>query len=221
MRDLIDRVGAPPNRRWLLGAMLAAALIRRGAGQAQADPRAAQAQQSVGELYSGLQVVMRMGKAAPFQQRFDQLAPVIDRTFNLEAILRTSVGLRWASLDDTTRRALFSVFRSFTIASYTANFDSNDGMRFEVLPQIRPSGEDLVVGSRLLPRNGDPVRIDYVMHFGQTAPQIVDVLLNGSISKVAVQRSDFRSLLASGSATPLINSLKQKVADLSGGTIRS
>ena len=40
-------------------------------------------------------------------------------------------------------------------------------------------------------------------------------------SRVAVQRSDFRALLASGSANPLIASLRQKVSDLSGGTMRS
>ncbi|MGA3000911.1 MAG: ABC transporter substrate-binding protein [Acetobacteraceae bacterium] len=158
---------------------------------------------------------------ATFQQRFDRLAPVIDRVFNLDAILRTSVGLRWSSLDDASRRDLFNVFRTFTIASYTANFDSNGGERFQVLPQTRPSGDELIVESRLIPANGDPVRLDYVMHAGPTGLQIVDVLLNGSISKVAVQRSDFRALLASGSATPLIASLRQKVSDLSGGAMRS
>jgi phospholipid transport system substrate-binding protein len=79
----------------------------------------------------------------------------------------------------------------------------------------------LIVESKLLPANGDPVRLDYVVHAGPTGQQIVDVLLNGSISRVAVQRSDFRSLLASGSATPLIASLRQKVTDLSGGAMRS
>ena len=45
----------------------------------------------------------------------------------------------------------------------------------------------------------------------------VDVLLNGSISRVAVQRSDFRSLLDQGSASRLIANLQGKVAELSGG----
>jgi len=190
-------------------------------GQAQGTGRASEVQKPISELYAGLQAAMQMGSSgASFQQRFDRLAPVIDRVFNLDAILRTSVGLRWSSLDDASRRDLFSVFRSFTIASYTANFDST-GVRFQVLPQTRPSGDDLIVESKLLPANGDPVRLDYVMHTGPTGQQIVDVLLNGSISKVAVQRSDFRALLASGSATPLIASLRQKVSDLSGGALRS
>ena len=45
----------------------------------------------------------------------------------------------------------------------------------------------------------------------------VDVLADGSISRVAVQRSDFRRLVARGGAQALIDSLNQKTADLSGG----
>ena len=49
----------------------------------------------------------------------------------------------------------------------------------------------------------------------------VDVLLDGSISRVAVQRSDFRKLLDPGDASALIASLEKKVSDLSGGALPS
>jgi phospholipid transport system substrate-binding protein len=45
----------------------------------------------------------------------------------------------------------------------------------------------------------------------------VDLLANGSISRVGVQRSDFRSLLASGGVPALVAALQLKVANLSGG----
>jgi phospholipid transport system substrate-binding protein len=219
MQNLIEHNEGRLSRRWLLATTVAAAAVWPIQGRAQS---AAEAQKSVNELYAGLQAVMQMGSAhATFQQRFDRLAPVIDRVFDVDAILRTSVGLRWTTLDEASRRDLFNVFRTYTIASYTANFDSNGGERFQVLPQTRPSGSDLIVESKLIPANGDAVRIDYVMHTGPKGPQIVDVLLNGSISRVAVQRSDFRALLASGNAAALIASLRQKVTDLSGGAMRS
>jgi phospholipid transport system substrate-binding protein len=47
----------------------------------------------------------------------------------------------------------------------------------------------------------------------------IDVLEEGTISQVAVQRSDFRSLVANG-AGPLIESLRAKVATMSGGAIK-
>jgi phospholipid transport system substrate-binding protein len=155
-----------------------------------------------------------MHAGGSFQQRFDQLAPVIDRIFDLNTILQTSVGLRWASLDEASRRTLFSVFRAFTIASYTANFDKDGGEKFEVLPQTRASGSDVIVQSQLIPGSGDAVRIDYVTRAGR----IVDVLLDGSISRVAVQRSDFRRILVRGGAQALADSLRTKSADLSDGS---
>jgi phospholipid transport system substrate-binding protein len=195
-------------------------LVWSGLAQAQGNGQAAEARQPVADLYDALETAMHMGRGVPFQQRFDHLAPVIDRVFNLDAILQTSVGLRWASLDDAARRTLFTVFRAFTIASYTASFDNDGGEKFEMLPQTRASGADIIVETKLIANNGEPIRIDYVMRNGTGGWRIVDVLLDGSISRVAVQRSDFRSLLASGDPNPLIDSLRRKVTDLSHGAIR-
>jgi phospholipid transport system substrate-binding protein len=47
--------------------------------------------------------------------------------------------------------------------------------------------------------------------------QVVDVLADGSISRVAVQRSDFRHLLARGGPQALAESLRNKSANLSEG----
>ena len=178
------------------------------------------ARQPIIQLYAALQAVMRMGRTAPFQQRFDQLAPTIDRVFDLDTILQTSVGLRWPSLNDAARQTLATVFRAFTVASYTANFDSDSGEKLAVLPRTHIAGPDVVVESTLTPANGEAVRIDYVMRGGTTGARIVDVLLDGSISRVAVQRSDFRALLASGNSDALIDSLRRKIVELSGGAMR-
>jgi phospholipid transport system substrate-binding protein len=47
--------------------------------------------------------------------------------------------------------------------------------------------------------------------------QVEDVLADGTISRVAVQRSDFRRLLSQGGSAALVVSLQSKVAQLSGG----
>ena len=195
--------------------MAGTAILTSNGSSQTADPRAA-----IVDLYTTLQIVMRLGTATPFQQRFDRLAPIIDRDFDLDAILRTSVGLRWQTLDEASRQRLFAVFRTFTIASYAANFDKDAGERFEVLPQIRASGTDQIVQSRLITSAGEQIRMDYVMRAGPTGWRVTDVLVDGSISRVAVQRSDFRSLLASGDPAPLVDSLRRKIAELSNGAMR-
>ena len=126
---------------------------------------------------------------------------------------------RWAGLPPAQQSQLLDVFRRYTVATYVANFDSFGGERLDVLPESRSIGADQVVATQIVPAGGSPTRIDYVMRRGPAGWKAVDVYLNATISQVAVQRSDFRSLLGTGDAGPLIASLKRKIADLSGGTL--
>ena len=45
------------------------------------------------------------------------------------------------------------------------------------------------------------------------------MLAAGSISRVAVQRSDFRRILSNGGGDALLASLQRKTSDLSGGAL--
>jgi phospholipid transport system substrate-binding protein len=203
-------------RRRLLGLLLAGLV----AGPATTRAAESTAGRPVSELNDSLMAVMKAGPTAAFPSRFAILAPVIENVFDLPGILRACVGPRWTALASNDRAELLDVFRRFTVASYVANFDSYAGERFEVLPDSRVAGRDEVVGTRIVGASGDAVRIDYVMRQEADAWKAVDVLLDGTISRVAVQRSDFRGLLGDGSdASGLIVSLQQKVADLSRGTM--
>lgn len=200
--------------RQLLFAVAVAAALATAAPARAADADAAAPIQALDQALIG---AMKAGKGVPFSQRFATLAPVIERTFDLPAILKASVGLRWASLNQTEQQQLLTAFRKFTVASYTANFNQFGGERIDISPESRTIGADQVVGTKIV-SGGDTTPIDYVMHRTPDGWRAIDVLLNGSISQVAVNRSDWRALLASG-AGPLIDSLQRRVATLSGGTI--
>ena len=201
------------SRRVALAAALA--LITLPVGRAQAaDPQAVAPIQS---LNQGLIAGMKAGKQTPFTQRYAALAPVIERAFDLPTILQSSVGLRWSALAPADQQRLLEAFRKFTVASYVANFDQFGGETLTISPDTRSIGQDQVVGTRIV-SGGETTPIDYVMRNGAGGWRAVDVLLNGSISQVAVNRSDWRALLASG-AGPLIDSLQRRTATLSGGAI--
>lgn len=172
-------------------------------------------------LYAALETAMRSGRKTPFTRRFDALAPVVDEVFDLETVLKASVGPRWDSMDADVRARLLHAFRRFTIASYVANFDRSDDERFQILPGSRGFGSDRIVGTQIIEGNGDHIRVDYVMRDFNGTWRAVDVLEDGSISHVAVQRSDFRKILASGDANALIASLRRKTVDLSNGALSS
>lgn len=181
---------------------------------AQSDPSA-----PIARLDAALLASMRMGTATPFAQRYEAVAPAVEGALDLGATLAASVGLGWASLAPQQKQALLAVFTRYTIASYAANFNSYHGERIEILPQQqRQVGQDTIVATQIVPpAGGTPTRLDYVMRRTAQGWKAVDVLADGSISQVAVQRSDFRALVAGGNAAPLIARLTQKVNALSGG----
>ena len=188
--------------------LLAAAVLTPLAAHAAADPT-----QPIRALDDALLGLMRAGPATTFAQRMQSLTPVAQRAFDLPLILRNSVGLRWNGVAEAQRQELLEVFTRFTVAILVSSFDAYSGERFEIDAQTRPVGQEQVVQTRIVPASGDPTRLDYVMRdAGNGVWKAVDVLLDGSISRVAVQRSDFRSLLASGDPAPLIASLRDKVA---------
>lgn len=172
------------------------------------------------QLQSGLIEVMKEGRAAAFRQRYDRLAPVIARTFDLQSILRQVIGVRWASLPPDQQEALEDAFRRYTVASYVAAFGDYSGERFEILPAVSAAGNDRIVQTRIVGPTGQGHALAYVLRQTGSGWRIVDVLADGSISRVAAQRSEVRSVLSDGGGAALLVSLRRKTAELSGGILQ-
>ena len=204
--------------RTLLGALVlssafAALPVRSFATTPEAAPIVA--------LNAGLIATMKAGSAnASFTARYQALDPVVKSTYNLQVILQNSTGFYWSTLPAAQQQELAKLFEQFTVASYVSAFSSYNGQSFQLLPDERSVGASKVVETQILPGDGSaPTRLDYVMTNGAAGWQVTDVLLNGTISKVALQSSDFSSEVTSGDASQLISALKAKVATLSGGAL--
>jgi phospholipid transport system substrate-binding protein len=205
------------RRRWLPGmAMIAAVSLmsrRAFADTAPADPIA-----TIQHFNAALLTTMKMAEQTTFSLRFQALAPAVDQAFDLRAVLAVSVGAGWVSLAPDQQSRLLDAFRRYSVASYVANFDSYAGQSFIVSPDVRSLGADrVVVQSRILPISGDATELDYLMQQTAAGWKVADVLAAGSISRVAVQRSDFRRVLVNGGSDALLASLQRKTTDLSGG----
>jgi phospholipid transport system substrate-binding protein len=196
-------------------AVTAAALVSAAIPARAMDSEAVTA--PIRQLVDGLLLVMKAGVGTSFTKRFEMLAPIIDRTFDLGAVLQESVGAAWASQPPDQQTMLSQAFRRYTVATYVNGFDEYDGQRFVILPATRSVGNEQVVQTQIIPKAGDQHELDYVMREGGSRWRAVDVLADGSISRVAVQRSDFRRLVTRGGAQALVESLLSKSADLSDG----
>ena len=218
------------QRRLIVASLLALGAATAGmptCGSAATLPAPAAAQaaavsgpaEAVASFETQLLAVMKASSGSSFVQRFQMLAPAVEKTFDLETILRNSVGFQWATMSAEQKQKLLATFRRYTIASWVANFSSWSGQQFKVSTELRHVANEVVVPSYLVPQNGSPTNLSFVMKQGPSGWQVVDVLAQGSISRVAVQRSDFRSVLASGGVPALVASLQNKIASLSDGKL--
>ena len=209
MQPFLGLSSATVRRRAVLGFALAAALTA-SAGFSVPGYAADPAAEPVQRLGLSLVRLSQSGGTA-FAQRCAQLAPVVDQTFDLQAILRTSVGPHWNTMSPAEQSDLMAVFRQYTVASFVANFDKYRG-DFGITGVRQAAGDEKVVDSKI----GD-TQLSYLMRQGAAGWRVIDVLADGTISHVAVQRSDFHSTLMQGGSRALITSLQRKISDLSAG----
>ena len=171
-------------------------------------------------LYYTLLSTMRNGGSLGVSGRYAQLAPVIRQIFDLPLMTRLSVGPTWATLGAAQKQQMIDSFGRYVSATYAERFDSYHGQKLEVTGQ-EPAPAGVIVRSRIIKANGEPVEVDYLMHGRGGAWQISDIYLDGSISELATRRSEFASIIRSQGVGGLIVALNRKADMLTGTTARA
>jgi phospholipid transport system substrate-binding protein len=203
---LRDMVGA-------VGVVLLLLLPTSGFG-ASGDPAATR----VDTLYAALLDTMKQAKQLGLKGRYDKLAPVLRKTYDLPLMSRIAVGQHWDSMSAAERESVIDAFARMTAATYANRFDGFSGERFEVLQTAdRPNGDKIVM-TRIVPSDGKPVQLNYLVRNIGGEWKIIDVYLNGTISELASRRAEFGSILKSGGPNALVSALtKQGDKLLTGG----
>ncbi|HEV2187038.1 MAG TPA: ABC transporter substrate-binding protein [Stellaceae bacterium] len=171
------------------------------------------------QLDASLLKVMKAGKSAPFQDRYDILTPFVARAFDLDAILQDAVGAPWKSLQVDRQKALASAFQQYSVATYVANFDDYSGEQFDLTP---PQSGDDVVRVKIVPgpSGGETHTLGYVMQQTGGKWKAIDVIADGFISQGAVQKAQIRAIMALSGIDGLLSRLQNKTADIAGGPLR-
>lgn len=171
-------------------------------------------------LYASLLSAMKSGSTLGESGRFAQLAPVIRRSFDLPVMARLSVGPAWASLTPGQQQQVTDSYGRYVSAIYADRFDSYDGQKLEVTGE-RAAPYGMVVSSRIIKADGNPVEIDYLMRQDGGGWLIGDIYVDGAISEVATRRSEFASILRNQGIDGLIEALNRKADMLTGTTARA
>ncbi len=169
-------------------------------------------------LYDALLGTMKNGRTLGQSGRFTQIDPVIRRTFDIASMTRLSVGPSyWAGLNEAQRQQITESFGRYVSAIYADRFDSYAGQKLQVTGE-EPNPGGVMVRSRIVKANGEPVKVDYMMRRNGDGWLISDIYLDGAISEVATRRSEFAAILRADGVDGLIAALYRK-ADVLTGTM--
>jgi phospholipid transport system substrate-binding protein len=167
----------------------------------------------VRQFYGTLLDVMQHATTLGAKGRYQKLEPIVQRVFDVPFMARLSIGPLWAKLPADQKRRAAQAYARYITAIYATRFDDYAGEQFQVLGEQQIKHGTLVK-THIVKSNGEPVSINYVLHDNDTAWQIRDVYLSGSISELATRRSEFALILRSSGIDGLIASLNKKADDL-------
>jgi len=206
-------MSAKPLMRAIASAGMILTIALLGASAAQADPAPGTASDTVRAFYGTLLDTMRNAAALGPRGRYQKLEPVVQRAFDLPFMTKLSIGPAWGHLTPDQKARAVSAFGRYVTATYASRFDGYAGEKFPLLGEVKIQ-HGVLVRTQIVKSDGEPVAINYVIHDNDTAWQIRDVYLSGTISQLATQRSDFTAILRTNGVDGLIATLNKKADEL-------
>lgn len=172
---------------------------------AEGDPAA-----PVHQLNDALLDVMKQGDKLDIQGREAKLKPVIASAYDMPAVTKATLGVAANKLSPEDLAKLSDAYAHLSVATYADQFTKFNGERFEVGQPHPGANGATVVPSFIVGSDGNRTAIDYVMHEDGGKWGIVDVLFNGSISQIAVRRSELVPIFRQQGLQGLIDALDKK-----------
>jgi phospholipid transport system substrate-binding protein len=165
-------------------------------------------------LHGRLIETMRNAHTLGMDGRYKQLEPILEKSFDFPRMIAAAAGSYWTSADEAQRQQLLDAFTRLSITTYAARFNGYSGESFETLGERQGPRDTILVDTQLIRKDGPPVPITYVMAEQDGDWRIVDVLLDKSISELAVRRSEYSQVLRSSGTEGLTQMLNGKAAEL-------
>ena len=175
---------------------------------------------AVEQLNRSLLIVLKDADSLGYRGRFDRLTPIMTQAFDLDFMAEKALGRHWQPLSDADRTRWVAVFRDFTIANYAANFDHFSNQRFDTFGEEPSPGDTTLVRTRVNDPASESVDLTYRLHQVDGKWRIVDVYLKGTVSELALRRSDYTAVLERDGFEALVTTVRGKISDLAAGRVK-
>jgi len=165
-------------------------------------------------FHKGLLEIMKEAEALGIEGRIEKLAPLMASTFDLEFMASKTVGRHWKKLSDEDKLRWSEIFARFTIANYAGRFTGFTGEEFVTVGVEDGARGTLRVLTKIVIPNEDDVQLNYRVIEKNGEWKVIDVYLNGTVSELALRRSEYSSALKRDGFDQLVNTIETKIVDL-------
>ena len=172
----------------------------------------------IDSLHAALLDVMKNATSSATRAARRSSKPVIPRYFDVAFMAEKSVGPYWKRATEAERERYLDAFLRFMVANYAGQFDGWDGQTFETLGE-----EPARMDTRDRAHAGCSIRRTRTSSSTTacTRPpegwKIIDVYLDGTVSELALRRSEFSGIVKRENFDALIAALDAKIAKLASG----
>ncbi len=169
---------------------------------------------AIAVFHTGLLEIMKQAKTLGFQGRIDALAPLMGQVFDLDFMASKTVGRHWRKLSLEEKSRWAETFTRFTVANYAGRFTGFTGEEFVTLGVEDAARGTRVVLTKIVVPDDDDVALNYRVIEKDGEWKVIDVYLNGTVSELALRRSEYSSALKREGFDQLLASIETKIADL-------
>ena len=165
-------------------------------------------------FHAGLLDIMKSANTLGFQGRIDRLEPLMADTFDLDFMASKTVGRHWKKLTVADKTRWAATFTRFTTANYAGRFTGYTGEKFVTTGIEEAAKGTRMVLTRIIIPNQDDVQLNYRMIERNGKWRVIDVYLDGTVSELALRRSEYSSSLKRDGFEQLCVSVEDKIKDL-------
>ncbi len=169
---------------------------------------------SVEKLHAALLDIMSSAGVLGYTGRFERISPVVAQTFDLPFMAAKSMGRHWKKLPEADQQRWLELFTRHISANYAGQFTGFSGEAFETLGEETAIRDTRVVRTRLTRPSDDDVQLNYRLREVDGEWRIIDIYLNGTVSELALRRSEYSSVLKREGFEKLLSTIDEKVKEL-------
>jgi len=169
----------------------------------------------VEKLHATLLDIMKRADELGFDGRLELVRPILSETFDLAFVGEKVVGNHWKKLSEDEQRRWIEKFSHLTAANYAGRFSGYGGESFRTIGEEDAARDTRVVLTELLIPSEEDVQLNYRLIQTPAGWRIIDVYLNGTVSELALRRSEYSATLKRDGFDKLTAAVDDKIAELS------